>query len=50
MAKNSILEDYLNNSGSQGGDSYEDTLAREQAEALANKNYKDYLKNINAIT
>ena len=27
MAKNSILEDYLNNSGSQGGDSYEDTLA-----------------------
>lgn len=43
MAKNSILEDYLNNSGSQGGDSYEDTLAREQAEALANKNYKDYL-------
>lgn len=44
MANKSILDDYLNASENNNNSlSYEDAIAKEQAEALANKNYKDYL-------
>ena len=44
MANKSILDDYLNVSENNSNSlSYEDAIAKEQATALANKNYKDYL-------
>ena len=42
MPENQIINDYLNTEENENL-SYEDTIAKEQANALANKNYKDYL-------
>lgn len=42
MPENQIINDYLNTEDKENL-SYEDTIAKEQATALANKNYKDYL-------